>query len=340
MRSTTARSRRATRWPWLLGLAAGITLVGTLSADPGGSAVSRVLGSTVFGSTVAGASLDGPLLGALEEKAQADASSPIIVLDEIVDMVCFPPPAMIPPPCPVPIGTDPDLVAPNPAGQMRILVTDDDQTLLSIRLAGLSEAQVVTAWFVHYPPNQPPPHPIFAPIGPGLPPVAFIDTPVAHTAARFSEGLSREPNQLPVRGSGKARLISWLDYNPLKSQQVPLVNGMVLTQQAIAPPGSGAEQPDCCADFPAGPQPEPVGGSYLRQFDSETGYQLKDSSGRPVLLRSPTRPVAIAVVVHQDSLTSGIIPGVPTPPFLVDPPATAGSFYLLGLFPLVPLGMD
>ena len=322
MRRITAQRRRSR----LLAVAAGLVLAGATFAEPGARR------------GLAAPTLDGPLLAALE--ARTGATSPVIVLDEIVDMVCFPPPAMIPPPCPVPIGTDPDLVAPDPAGRMRILVTDDDQTFLSFRLAGLSPAQVITAWFVHFPPGQAPPHPVFAPIGPGLPPVAFIDSPVAHTGARFSEGLSREPNQLPVRGSGKARLISWLDYNPLKSEQVPLVNGMVAIQQSLAPAGSGAEQPDCCADFPAGPMPEPVGGSYLRRFDPVTGLQRRDADGRPQLLRSPTRPVAIAVVVHQDSLTSGILPGVPTPPFLVDPPASTGSFYLLGLFPLGSLGMD
>ena len=263
-----------------------------------------------------------------------------VVLDETVDMVCFPPTAMQPPPCPVPVGIDPDLVAPNPAGQMRIRVWENDTTRISIRLTGMSPHQVATAFFVHFPPNQPPPDPIFAPTGPGLPPVAFMDTPVAHTAARFSEGLGREPNQLWIRSNGKANLIARLDYNPLKTGQVPLVNGMVLTNQSPAPVGSVAEQPDCCPNFPAGPRPEPVGGSYLRQYDPATGFQLKDSDGRPLLVRSPSRPVAVAIFIHIDGVTSGIVPGVPTPPFLVDPPVTTGSFYLLGIFPLVPLGMD
>ena len=135
-------------------------------------------------------------------------------------------------------------------------------------------------------------------------------------------------------------MVAWLDYNPLKSGQVPLVNGMVLTQQGPAPAGSPAEQPTCCADFPAGPQLEPVGGSYLRQYDPATGYQVKGPDGRPELVRSPLRPVAIAVFIHIDGTTSGIVPGIPTPPFLVDPPVTTGTFYLLGIFPLAPLGMD
>lgn len=262
------------------------------------------------------------------------------VLDETVQMVCFPPAAGQAPPCPVPVGIDPDLVAPNPSGVMRIRVRDDDTTVVSIHLEGMSRAQVATAWFVHFPPNQPPPDPIFAPIAPGLPPTAFMDTPLAPTWARFSEGLSREPNQFRIRRDGSARLRTVLDYNPLKSGQVPLVNGMVLTEQSLAPPNSVAEQPNCCPDFPAGPRPQPVGGSYLRRFDAETGFQVRGADGRPELIRNPSRPVAMTVFIHIDGVTSGLVPGVPTPPFLTDPPVTTGSFYLLGIFPLLPLGMD
>ena len=273
------------------------------------------------------------------------AASPVayaspIVLDETVDMVCFPPAAMQAPPCPVPVGIDPDLVAPNPSGEMRIRVRANDTAKINIKLNGLSTSQVATAFFVHFPPNQPPPHPIFAPIGPGQPPIAFMDTPVAKTSARFSEGLGYEPNQMQIWPNGKGRLTAWLDYNPLKSEQVPLVNGMVLANQGPAPPGSGVEQPTCCMDFPAGPRLEPIGGSYLRRFDPVTGFQILDSNGRPELVRSPSRPVAVAVFIHIDSITSGIVPGVPTPPFRVEPPVTTGSFYLLGIFPLAPLGMD
>lgn len=131
-----------------------------------------------------------------------------------------------------------------------------------------------------------------------------------------------------------------LDYNPLKPDQVPLVNGLVMTQQSLAPLGSVAEQPDCCPDFPAGPRPEPVGASYLRRFDPETGFQVRGTDGRPELVRSPARPVAITVFIHIDGVTSGLMPGVPTPPFLLNPPVTTGSFYLLGVFPLLPLSMD
>lgn len=263
-----------------------------------------------------------------------------VVLDEILDMVCFPPTTNQPPPCPVPVGLDPALIAPNPSGQLHIKVRENDTASLSIRLEGLSPHQVATAWFVHFPPNQPPPDPIFAPIGPGQPPIAFIDSPLAHTRAAFTEGLGREPNQVSIRPNGKGRLFARLDYNPLKSGQVPLVNAMVLPNQGPAPAGSGVEQSTCCQDFPAGPQLEPIGGSYLRRFDPITGFQVLAGDGRPEIVRSPSRPVVVAVFIHIDGVTSGLIPGVPTPPFLMNPPVTTGSFYLLGLFPLGSLGMD
>lgn len=263
-----------------------------------------------------------------------------VVLDTTLDMLCFPPTANQPPPCQVPVGIDPDLVAPDPSGEMRIRVRDDDTATLSIRLDGLSPHQVATAWFVHFPPGQAPPHPIFAPIGPGEPSIAHMDSPVAHTRAAFTEGMGFEPNQIRILPNGKGRLIARLDYNPLKSGQVPLVNGMVLPNQGPAPEGFGVEQGECCVDFPAGPQREPIGGSYLRRFDDVTGFQVLDDDGYPEIVRSPARPVVVAIVVHIDGVTSGIVPGIPTPPFLVDPPVTTGSFYLLGLFPLVNLGMD
>lgn len=270
----------------------------------------------------------------------AGATHAEIVLDETVEMVCFPPPAMIAPPCPVPTGVDPDQIAPNPDGVMRIQVDENGDTRVAIRLTGMSPNQTATAVFVHYPPNQPPPHPIFAPPEPGLGPIARINTPVANTAAGFTEGLGREPHQIRIFGNGVGWLWSYLDYNPLAPEQVPLVNGLALVDQALAPIGSPAEQPPCCPDFPAGPQFEPVGASYLRVFDPDTGFQVKDADGRPELVRSPIRPAAIAVLIHTDGITSGLVTGVPIAPFLQNPPATTGSVYLLGLFPLGDLGTN
>lgn len=264
-----------------------------------------------------------------------------VIFDTTLEMRCFPPTDPLnTPPCPVPDGIDPALIAPNPNGQLRIQVRDNDSAVFTVDLEGLANRMVLTAWFVHFPPNVAPPHPIFAPIGPGLPSVAHMDSPMTPTTARFSEGLSTEPNQFRVRRNGTSRLKVNLDYNPLKIGQVPLVNNMTPVTQVLAPADSGAQQTVCCPDFPAGPRPEPIGGSFLRQFDPDTGAQLKDERGRPLLVRSPSRPVAVAIIVHIDGTTSGILPGIPTPPFLVNPPVTTGSFYLLGLFPLGTLGMD
>lgn len=281
------------------------------------------------------------LMTNLAKASDDDDSESAVVLEATLNMLCFPPnDPQNTPPCPVPIGLDPSLIAPDPTGKLHLRVRENDTAVFTMNLGGLQEDMVVTAWFVHFPPNIPPPHPIFAPIGPGLPSVAHADSPLTPTTARFSEGLSAEPNQFFIKENGSSRLKIHLDYNPLKSGQVPLVNNMSLVNQTIAPAGSGAEQPVCCPDFPAGPLPEPVGGSLLRKFDPVTGAQMKDENGRPMLIRSPIRPIVVAVIVHIDGTTSGVVPGVPIPPFLVNPPATTGTFYLLGLFPLAALGMD
>ncbi len=274
------------------------------------------------------------LLGALGGPLGASS----IVVNETVGMVCFPPNAGQLPPCPVPVGIDPALVAPNPVGTLRILTTSNNKAAISIRLSGMSPDMVVTAWFVHFPAGQPTPDPIFDPIGPGQPPIAMMNSPVAHSRASFTEGRGREPNGFRIHHNGRAHLLAWLDYNPLATGQVPLVNGMTPTQQTLAPAGSGAEQPTCCPDHPAGPRIAPVGGSWLRRFDPVTGYQMLEASGYPELLRSPSRPPVIALVVHTDSTTFGVLPGIAIPPFLINPPVTAGNYYLLGLFPLGPLG--
>ena len=277
------------------------------------------------------------LLG-LGASAAAWAREP--VFSTTLTMFCFPPTTMTLPPCNVPTGLDPALVAPAPAGELEIEVFADDTANLAVSLSGLSPAQTLTAWFVHFPPNQPPPHPIFAPAGPGLPPIAFADSPVAHTRAAYTQGLGREPNQIRVRRDGSGRLVARLDFNPLKSGQVPLVNALAPAQQSLAPAGSGAEQSPCCPDATAAPLFEPVGGSLLRAHDPVTGFQLLGEDGFPELLRSPGRPVGVVIFVHVDRVTSGAHPGFPIPPFIPGIPATAGSVYLLGVFNLVPLGMD
>lgn len=285
--------------------------------------------------------LSGNVALATESENDTEDSGSSVVLNVDLSMRCFPPnnPANTPP-CPVPIGLDSSLIAPDPSGLLRIKVRENDTSTFSMELNGLQKGMVVTTWFIHFPPNQAPPHPIFAPIEAGLPSVALADSPMAATTASFSDGLSTEPNQIIIKANGSGRIKAKLDYNPLKSNQVPLVNNMTPVNQALAPEDSVADQDVCCADFPSGPKMEAVGGSYLRKFDPVTGFQLKDEKGRPMLIRSPGRPVAVAVFVHIDGTTSGVMPGVPTPPFLANPPATTGSFYLLGLFPLGALGMD
>ncbi len=317
--------------------------------------LNRVTGSVVLWVWVMGMSIGAAAeeRGRFEtaESLEATLSKQIsgkrspVTLDATVEMICPPPGAGLTPPCTLPVGIDPDLVAPDPSGELRVLAFADDSALAWIKLDGLSRDLVVTAWLVYVPPGAPPPAPIFEPIGPGLPPVAAPSAPLAPTYARFSEGMGWEPNRLQIFSSGKAHLFTWLDYNPLKAGQAPLRNGMVSTQQGLAPADSPAVQPLCCPDAvipPApGPRLSPIGSSFLRRFDPDTGFQVLDLDGRPELVRSPVAVPLIVVIVHLDRMTHGIHPGIVIPPFPgAGFPATAGDHYVLGIFPIGGLAMD
>ena len=264
-------------------------------------------------------------------------------LDAIIDMTCFPPPPDEgeepgigpPPPCALPDGLDSKFISPNPSGQARLKVKDDDTAEVEIELEGLAPGLTITAWTAYFFPPNPPSdsvYDIFRPIGDGLPSLAGVSAPLAPTNAAFTEGLGREPNQFTTNGD-KAKLVVELDYNPLKPDQGLLRNEAGLVTQAAAPDGSLAEQPVCCPDgFPV-PRPQPIGGSFLRQFDQETGLPVLGADGRPELVRSPVPVVVIALVVHIDETTHGISAGIPIPP-IPGISAASGDHYTLGLFDL------
>lgn len=263
-----------------------------------------------------------------------------LVVNARIDMTCFPAPPPPgeepdigpPPPCVLPHGLDPRFISPHPSGQAYLRVKDDDTATIAIYLEGLAPHLVITAWLAYFFPPGPTPDPIFDPIGSGLPPVAGVAVPLAPTNAAFTEGLGREPNRFAVWGD-KGWLVTHLNYNPLKPGQGPLHNEAASVTQAAAPAGSRAEQGNCCPNgFPA-PRPQPLGASFLRLFDADTGLQLLGPDGRPELLRSPVPAVVIALVVHIDETTHGISAGLPIPP-RPDVDVTAGDHYTLGLFDL------
>ncbi|MEZ4699236.1 MAG: T9SS type A sorting domain-containing protein [Rhodothermales bacterium] len=253
-----------------------------------------------------------------------------------VEMTCFPPPPAPggvpgigpPPPCILPVGVDTRFVSPNPTGTARFHVRADGTTKVTVDLEGLAPDLSLTVWTSYYFPGGPAPHPLFAPIGPGLPAIAGVSAPLAPTYAGFTEGLGPEPNEFQLLPNGKARLVVVLDYNPLLPGEGPLRNDLVITNQTDAPAGSGVEQPLCCSPTPA---VQSVGASFLRVFDLETGFQKLDADGRPMLVRSPLPVAFLAVVVHVDDQTHGINPGVPILP-IPGTPVTAGDHFLLGIF--------
>ena len=263
-------------------------------------------------------------------------------VNTFIDMTCFPPPPAPgeepgigpPPPCLLPAGLPDEFVSPDPSGSVHIEENGSGEFTFDIDLEGLEPDLVVTAWISYFFPGGPvAPHPIFDPIGEGLPPIAGVSAPLAPTTAAFTEGLGVEPNEFDVKSNGKGKLKVTLDYNPLLPNRGPLRNGMAITQQSLAPAGHEAEQPLCCPNgFPA-PEYQAVGSSYLRAFDLSTGFQQLDADGKPVLIRSPRAVDFLAIVVHTDKTTHGINPGVPILP-IPGLPASTGDHFLLGIFDL------
>lgn len=261
-------------------------------------------------------------------------------VNDWVDMTCFPPPNPggepgigPPPPCLLPADLDPEFVSPNPSGKAHVVVNADGTTQVDIKLTGVDPDLVLTAWTSYFFPGGPIPHPVFESLGAGQPAIAGVSAPLSPTYAGFTEGLGPEPNQFEINANGVARLRVDLDFNPLLPDEGPLRNDLVITNQGDAPAGSGFEQPLCCPNGLPAPTLQSVGSSLLRTFDMNTGFQILDETGKPVLARSPLAVAFIAIVVHIDKTTHGINPGVPILP-IPGISATTGDHFLLGIFDL------
>jgi hypothetical protein len=261
-----------------------------------------------------------------------------------------------PPPCIFPEGID-AYSSPTPSGQAHLLVKADDTVEVDIKLQGIAPGATVAAiinWYFQF----------LYPFGEGgeLLPDIFLSVdadkdlvdiheniwgpyapaghsvPLAPTTAGYTEGLGPEPNQIFIDESGNGRLTVQLDYNPLKPHQGPLRNSLVSTNQGEAPVGSIAAQPGCCSGLLSRtglPVLQPVGSSFLREFDRATGFQVLGADGRPKLLRSPVPAAFIAISFILDKHLKGINAGLAR--VSVPPPVSVeilGDHVILGLFDL------
>jgi hypothetical protein len=324
--------------------------------DPSLPLIALVLALVVLGAASAVIPQPAPSPDAAEDQGAVFTAS--------IDMTCFPPlpepptaePGIgHPPPCSedmVFFGLDPaNFYLENPSGKVRIRVKDDGTAAFDIRLKGIVPGLTVTTYLIHYFPFRVAIDPllvpeIFRPL-PGFEASVFTGEPVAiaahsvplaKTSSAYTEGLGREPHQIFIRENGTARYRVNLDFNPLKPNQTPLRNAMVSTNQALAPAGSIAAQPNCCPippNFPVAPRPQPVGASYVREFDPVTGFQVLDAEGRPKLPRSPVAAAFISVIARIDNNTSGMHPGIGFIPSF-DPtfPPVSGDHVVLGIFDL------
>jgi hypothetical protein len=287
----------------------------------------------------------------------------------VIDMTCFPkaivfpvPPGIGgPPPCDtsgIPVYTP----SAEPSGRAHLTVMDDDTVHFDIKLQGILPGQTVTAWLIWYfqflypcdesgfPCTAPTLPDIFVSVNPDKDIISFVpfldppysiwvpfavaahSVPLARTGAGYTEGLGREPNQIVIDQAGNGELRVKLDYNPLKPHQGPLRNGLANTQQGAAPAGSIAIQPPCCGLVTLSGEPvhQPIGSSFLREFDPATGFQKLEANGRPKLVRSPVPAVFISIISSLDNHTKGINPGLPYVPELF----SFGDHVILGVFDL------
>lgn len=54
----------------------------------------------------------------------------------------------------------------------------------------------------------------------------------------------------------------------------------------------------------------PTSSSYLRKYDSTTGFEELDMNGIPIVARSPVKALGVEVIAHVDKATHGIAQGV------------------------------
>jgi hypothetical protein len=327
-----------------------------------------VLALVGLGAAVAVHSQPAPHLAAAGVKDKGTVLDAVIDMTCFPKEIVFPVPPGIggPPPC----DTSDITVysSPNPSGRAHLTVMDDDTVHFDIELQGILPDQTVTAWLIWYfqflypcdessfPCTAPTLPNIFVSVDPNkdivsfvpfpLPPctdppcpsiwvpfaVAAHSVPLARTGAGYTEGLGREPNQIVIDEAGNGGLTVKLDYNPLKPHQGPLRNGLANTHQGAAPAGSTSFQPPCCGLVTLSGEPvhQPIGSSFLREFDPATGFQKLEANGRPKLVRSPVPAVFISIISSLDKHTKGINPGLPYVPELL----SFGDHVILGVFDL------
>lgn len=310
-----------------------------------------------------------PHLAAADVKDKGTVFDAVIDMTCFPKEIVFPIPPGIggPPPCDtsgIPVYTP----SAEPSGQAHLTVMDDDTVHFDIKLQGILPGQTVTAWLIWYfqflypcdesgfPCTAPTLPDIFVSVDPNKDIVSFVpfplppctdppcpsiwvpfaaaahSVPLARTGAGYTEGLGREPNQIVIDEAGNGGLTGKLDYNPLKPHQGPLRNGLANTHQSAAPAGSISFQPPCCGLVTLSGEPahQPIGSSFLREFDPATGFQKLEANGRPKLVRSPVPSVFISIISSLDKYSKGINPGLPYVPELL----SFGDHVILGVFDL------
>lgn len=177
---------------------------------------------------------------------------------------------------------------------------------------------VLTAWVIWHLPGDPTVPAVFK--------VADHVSPCAPYTAAFTSGMSaKEPNRLRYFAKDKARLLARLNFNPTLPGEGPLTRYQYAFQKDVP----GIQRTNLrMYEIPAsGGRFVPTSSDYLRVYDRKTGFEKLDQNRRPVIVRSPLKAFAIAVVAHLDKTTHGVAPGY-----------LGVDHYEIGSFKLSPFG--
>eukprot|EP00484_Ammonia_sp_Unknown_P023566 CAMPEP_0197025630 /NCGR_PEP_ID=MMETSP1384-20130603/5894_1 /TAXON_ID=29189 /ORGANISM="Ammonia sp." /LENGTH=299 /DNA_ID=CAMNT_0042454179 /DNA_START=43 /DNA_END=942 /DNA_ORIENTATION=- len=223
----------------------------------------------------------------------------------------------------------------------KIFVNDDkDTACMSFRGFGFPPDWPITVWFV-LAPEPGAAHPIFADgyAGP--------ESPVAATTAAFNSGRDsfNEQSVVQVNRRGKMKFDMDLDYNPLRSLQVPLCNELQQVFQTQFPSESisdGIISYDNLRQplFRSSGKYSTIGREFIRMFNQTDGLQILDEIGRAKVVRAPYPAPLIAIVSHPDGITHGTHSSIFCPEMEEEGNWGCGDHFELAVFELAGIFMD
>lgn len=183
-------------------------------------------------------------------------------------------------------------------GTLRIIPQSRGLTM-DVRVSNLSRPDlVITAWVLWIDDRSTNNPEIFRIADPASPMTSF--------RAPFTSGMGRDPNRLIYIGPTDARIRKRLNFNPT----YPNEGALARRDSCFQSDQPGVQETDFAQpEVPGTGIRVGVSSDYLRIYDQETGFEKLDRQGRPIVVPSPVRALAVTLIVHTDKTTHGISPG-------------------------------